>query len=158
MPQFGDRSKRELATCHPHLRLVLDEAIERVDFTVLEGYRGEEKQNEAYRKGASTLRYPESKHNNVATEDDVSAGFAPTAGAPLSLAVDIAPWYPDNPHVRWDGRAEFYILAGLVRGIGEMILPEGWAIRTGADWDRDGKTHDQSFHDLPHIELIEVPA
>lgn len=154
MPEFGERSSQELATCHPHLRMVLEEGIRRVDFTIVEGYRGEEAQNEAYRTGKSTLQYPESKHNRTATEEDVEAGFAAQAGEPLSWAADVAMWHYDTPHIRWERHGEFYLLAGILRGIGEMILPEGWSIRQGADWDRDGYTTDQSFHDLPHIELV----
>jgi hypothetical protein len=32
----------------------------------------------------------------------------------------------------------------------------GIAIRCGADWDGDGLTSDQSFHDLAHIELTSM--
>lgn len=156
MPEFSSHSKRELATCHPHLRRVAEEAIRYVDYRVLEGYRSEQAQNRAYRTGRSTLQYPGSKHNRTATEADVRQGFAGQAGEPLSWAVDVAIYHYDDPHIRWGLRGEFYMLGGLFRGIGAMILPSGWGIRLGADWDSDGYTSDQSFHDLPHVELVQT--
>lgn len=133
--------------------MVLEEAIKVYDFTIVQGWRGEEDQTDAYLSGNSTLQWPESTHNNVATSEDVDAGLAPNEGAPLSMGVDLAPWHPDEPHIRWQRLDEFYMLAGLVRGIGEMILPEGWAIRLGGDWDSDGYTDDQRFIDAGHVEL-----
>ena len=158
MASFGKRSTKRLETCHPHLRLVLDEAIRYVDFTILEGWRSEDRQNEMLETGMSTLAWPKSKHNRVATAEDVEEGLAPNEGAPLSRAVDVAMYHKDLPHVRWDLRGEFYMLGGLIRGIGAMVLPNGWVIRLGADWDRDGHTTDQTFMDLPHVELIELDA
>lgn len=153
MPRFGERSKAKLVTCHPHLRLVLNEAIERWDFTIIYGFRGEAEQNEAFATGNSTKRWPESLHNHVATQEDVDAGFASNVGAPLSLGVDLAPWHPEEPHILWEKTEEFYLLAGRIQGISEMILPKGWYLRAGADWDGDGYVTDQTFHDLGHLEL-----
>lgn len=157
MPAFGTTSREHLGTVHPLLRRVLEEAIKHRDFKVLQGWRSKEDQEDCFRRGTTTLHYPKSKHNNVATEADVAAGLAPNPGAPLSLAVDVAIYHPDPPHVRWDNRDEFYMLSGFIQGVGEMVLPAGWHIRPGADWDRDGKTKDQSFVDLPHVELVKDP-
>jgi len=146
--RFGNTSRERLATCHPLLRQVLEAAIATtdMDFTVLEGYRNEADQNEAFRRGRSQLRYPKSKHNHT---DD----------GPCSLAVDIAPFWTRKPHIRWNRPEEFRWLAGYVMGVAVPILAgSGYAIRWGGDWDRDGDHHDSKFQDLPHLELVELPS
>ena len=137
MPSFGQRSTQVLDTLHPALQYVLKEAIKTRDFTLIEGYRGRDQQEEYFRTGKTTLHYPDSLHNKQP-----------------SRAVDLAPWYPQPPHVRWDKREEFYSLAGFIQGIAST---NGIIIRSGGDWDQDGDHHDQTFHDLPHLELRAWP-
>ncbi len=64
MPKFGTRSKSKLETCHKDLQQILNIAIKEFDFSVIEGERNEERQNEAYEKGFSQVKYPDSKHNS----------------------------------------------------------------------------------------------
>ena len=45
MPRFGKRSRERLATCDERLQKVFNEVINYVDCSVLEGHRGERKQN-----------------------------------------------------------------------------------------------------------------
>lgn len=132
MYHFGSSSKEKLETCHRDLQLILNAAIKIIDFSVICGHRSEEEQNRYYKLGTSKLQWPLSKHNVLP-----------------SLAVDIAP-YP----ITWEGnlaRERFYFLQGIIRGIAQE---KGISIRQGVDWDRDGDITDQSFNDLPHIELI----
>jgi hypothetical protein len=77
--------------------------------------------------------------------------------------VDLAPWpippqwgAPDRDglfsHAQMKARAEFYMMAGIVKGISYYLdIP----IRLGADWDGDNNFRDQTFDDLCHIELLE---
>jgi len=65
----------------------------------------------------------------------------------LSLAVDVVP-YPIN----WNDLPRFYMFVGYVKRIADEL---GITIRCGADWDMDGWSKDQKFHDLPHFELVE---
>ena len=83
MPAFGNRSKERLATCHPLIQEVLNEAIELYDFAVLCGYRGEKEQNEAFNTGHSKLQFPKSKHNIMPAEAVDCAPF------PISWAKDM---------------------------------------------------------------------
>lgn len=132
MPVFGDRSLRELDTLHPALQEILREAIKVYDFIVLEGHRGEEAQNKAFREGKSKIKWPDGKHNKNP-----------------SHAADIAP-YP----IDWDSKhaaKKFAFLAGLVTGIAHS---KGYSVRWGGDWDGDGQMDDQRLHDLPHVELV----
>lgn len=146
--RFGSRSLSNVRTCHPVLQEVLHEAILRtpMDFTVLEGHRGEDEQNRMVERGVSQLRYPRSKHNR--TDAD---------GEPRSWAADIAPWWHETPHIRWDRTDEFRWLAGFVMGVGARIAePKGFRLRWGGNWDSDGDHGDSSFVDLPHIELVDI--
>lgn len=130
MPKFGSTSKNRLSECDDRLQHLLNEAIKLYDFTVLEGHRGEERQNEMVEKGTSTLNWPDSKHN----------------GYP-SKAVDIAPWPVD-----WDNRERFYYLGGIIMGLASQFE---YNIRWGGDWNQNGNFEDQSFDDLPHFEVLD---
>jgi peptidoglycan L-alanyl-D-glutamate endopeptidase CwlK len=134
MPQFGAESTRQKLTCHPRLQLVLDEAIKYFDFAVVEGHRGKEAQNIAYAKHLSQLPWPLGNHNALP-----------------SRAADIAP-YPidwkegEKPHLR------FAFMMGVVWVAAAKV---GVKIRFGMDWNRNLDPRDESFIDLPHVELDE---
>ncbi len=137
MPAFGRASREKLETVHPVLRGLLYEAIEHFDFTIIQGHRGKEEQDEYFRTGRSKAQFPNSKHNSMP-----------------SMAVDIAPWHAEAPHVRWDRPTEFAALVGFIRG---LAAPRGIVLRWGADWDSDGDIHEHAFLDYPHVELVSWP-
>jgi peptidoglycan LD-endopeptidase CwlK len=130
MAAFGAPSAKRLATCHPDLQKVMNEAIKGFDFMVLCGYRGEAEQNIAFTTGKSKLRYPNSKHNKVP-----------------SLAVDIVPFPID-----WDDINRFKELARHINSVSERL---GIKIRHGADWNSNGRYDDEKFVDWPHWELLD---
>jgi len=138
MPSFGSASQKRLATLHPDLQTIMHEAIKVMDFSIVCGYRIEEAQNKAFEDGASTKQWPDSKHN----QDP-------------SIAVDIAPWDPymrnGKGGIDWQNTDRFILLAGIVKGIAHTLeIP----IRWGGDFDNDTFIKDQSFIDMPHIELV----
>ncbi len=128
MPSFGKRSKRNLDTLKPDLQAVLNEAIRYMDFSVIEGFRGEADQNKYFNEGKSKLRFPQSNHNKLP-----------------SKAVDLAP-YPSL----WSNIGKFYELADVMFKAANTL---GVKLRWGGDWSRDGDVTDQKFNDLPHFEL-----
>jgi hypothetical protein len=130
MPKFSLRSLKRLATCDPRLQMVAKAAIAHIDFTVLCGHRGEEEQNDAFERGTSKLRFPNSKHN-----------------AFPALAMDLAP-YP----IDWNDLDRFKALAMVVMDEAKHL---GVKLRWGADWDRDGDWRDEKFRDWPHFEIDE---
>jgi peptidoglycan L-alanyl-D-glutamate endopeptidase CwlK len=137
MAIFSKRSIEKLGTCHPDLQMIMQHAIRVMDFSILCGHRGKGEQWRLYQDGKTKLNYPNSKHNKTP-----------------SLAVDIAP-YP----IDWSDRKRFYYLAGVVEGIADQLLRDGvitHKIRWGGDWNRNHNFNDQTFFDLPHIELVEV--
>ena len=139
MPRFSELSKSRLATCDKRLQDILNEAINSLDFTVIEGHRGQEAQNEAFARGASKLRWPFGKHNQTP-----------------SRAVDIAPWYMDGTGIVWKDVPAFGRLMGYIQRVAEE---RGIRLRFGLDWDGDwhtaGMDSGETFLDAPHIELVD---
>lgn len=135
MPKFSHKSKNNLATTHRLLQHVFNEVIKHVDCSVLEGYRDEEKQNEAYEKGNSQVKFPHSKHNTYP-----------------SMAVDVVP-YP----IDWNDKPRLTYFAGIVIGISRVVLiGTGYELISGIDWDNDTNIREHNFLDYPHFELRKV--
>ena len=63
MPYFGKRSKQRLATCDERLQKVFNEVIKHIDCSVLEGHRGQERQDKLYEEGKTKLKFPNGRHN-----------------------------------------------------------------------------------------------
>lgn len=135
MPRFSDRSKNRLNTCDPRLQEILHEAIKYFDFTVLEGHRDKETQERYFNERKTKVHYPNSKHNSNP-----------------SLAVDIVPYYPDEPHIRWKSIKGFAYMAGLINGI---ATSKGYKLRWGGNWNGEVYIPKQRFDDLPHFEILE---
>lgn len=132
MYKFSQKSKTNLATCHPLLQLVFNEVINHVDCAVLEGHRGEKEQNEAFNKGFSKVRFPNSKHNTYP-----------------SMAADVVPFPID-----WKDTQRFILFIGIVLGISKMLLNgTNYELISGIDWDNDLNIKEHSFLDYPHFEL-----
>ena len=152
--RLGNGSRGRLETCHPLLVAVVERAIiyTPMDFSVVCGWRGEADQNAAADGGASSTRWPDSRHNHLSDEDDVAEGYADRTGRPLSLAVDLAPWI--GGRLRWDLPWEIRWLNGFVNGIGQPIVSaHGFYLRSGNDWDMDGDQEEHKLKDSPHTEL-----
>ena len=138
--QFGAKSSQKLKTVHPLLRQVALTALKRspYDFTIIHGWRGEDVQNALFDSGASTKRWPESKHNTLDEIED-----------PLSEALDFGPWIDSN--VPWDDTHIFAVIAGCFFAAADAC---GATLRWGGDWDSDGSTKDQTLMDYGHVEII----
>lgn len=130
MPVFGSRSNAAIDTVDPRLQKVLREAIKYIDFSALEGYRDEARQNAAFNKGLSKVRWPHGKHNKRP-----------------ALAVDVAPFPID-----WTDTERFVYLAGWIMAIGRL---QGVRLRWGADWNRNNLIRDEKFLDWGHFEIDE---
>lgn len=129
MYKFGKTSLERLEHAHPAWKIILEEVLGYMDVSVICTHRSKEDQESAFREGRSKVRWPNSKHNSYP-----------------SIAVDVVP-YP----VDWKNLKRFGYMAGLIRIIAEK---HGYTVRWGGDWDSDGETEDQIFHDLPHFELV----
>jgi peptidoglycan L-alanyl-D-glutamate endopeptidase CwlK len=110
----------------PHCK---SEVIKYVDCSVLEGHRGEERQNKLFDEGKTKVKYPNGRHN-----------------AKPSRAVDVVP-YP----VDWKDRERFHLFAGFVLGIARSMDIK---LRWGGDWNMNFEVDDNKFDDFPHFELL----
>jgi len=128
MPRFGKRSKERLKGVDARLQNVLNELIKIMDVTIIEGMRSDEKQKEYFDKGKSKID-----------------GITKKGQHQLGKAVDLAP-YP----IDWNDRDTFYYMGGMLRGIAQQL---NLNVRYGGDWDSDGKTKDNNFDDLVHVEI-----
>ena len=147
MPKFSAVSKRRLNTCHPAIQQVFRKVIQTMDCTILEGYRDQPRQDRLWKVGKSKKRFPGSRHNRIPSE-----------------AVDVAPYWPNEPHIRWPAPdapgyakilGQWYFFAGYVLATADsMEIPMRW----GGDWDRDYYIHDNRFDDLCHFELVNAGA
>jgi peptidoglycan L-alanyl-D-glutamate endopeptidase CwlK len=132
MSKFGKKSASIRETLHPVWQVVLDEAIKSdyFNFSLMEGYRGNEDQDKMFYSEKSKARAGESPHN-----------YSP------SFAVDLVPY----PSGYTDGQAMLQ-LAGHIIGTAERL---GVTVTCGSDWDRDGMVIDTNFKDFWHFELTE---
>lgn len=134
MAIFSKKSLARLNGCHSDLIKIFEEVVVAFDCTIIEGHRGEKKQNEYFNKGNSKLKFPHGRHNAIP-----------------SNACDVAP-YP----IDWKDRDRFHYFGGYVMGVAYRLLQEGVIknrLRFGGDWNRDFKTKDNKFDDLVHFEL-----
>lgn len=136
MPIFSQASLKQLATCDKRLQKILNLAITRFDFVVVEGFRNKAAQDKAYATGASKLRWPYGNHNKNP-----------------SLAADCAP-YPIDWSDKQRALERFVFMQGIFYSCAcELGIP----VRLGIDWNRNGDMRDEvGLHDYPHIELFLV--
>lgn len=132
--KFGKVSLQRLSTCHPDIQRVMHEVIKEIDIMVIEGHRPRERQAYLYASGRTRPGPILTKTMN-----------SPHCDSPSS-AVDIAPHPLD-----WDDYEAFEEMGRVVLRVANEL---GVQLRWGADWDRDGATHDERFRDYPHFELV----
>ena len=137
---FSERSLNNLKGVHPKLVAVVHRALELspIDFTVLEGVRSQERQNELWAQGRT-------KPGPVVTWVQTSGTHGVQADG-YGHAVDLAPYPIDwNDHARFDGLANIMFAAAKELGV---------TLRWGGDWDMDQIIHERGESDSPHFELV----
>lgn len=133
---FGPASETHLKGCDPKLIHLARLVVRYRDCAVIEGFRGEEKQNAAFNAGLSHRRWPDSEHNERP-----------------SRAIHIVPYNANrDPYVDWKNEDEFRVFGGFVLC---MAITNDIDIIWGGDWDSDGNPRNQTLHDLAHYELID---
>jgi peptidoglycan L-alanyl-D-glutamate endopeptidase CwlK len=149
--KLGVASQLKLIGVNPILVSVAECAIRftPVDFSILWGWRGEADQTLMVKTKVSKTPWPLSKHNVVDANH-----------RPASMAIDFAPWIKGD--IPWDDTHTFAVIAGVWFASFAAIreehptFAEGYVLRWGGDWDRDGSTRDQTFMDWGHLELVKA--
>lgn len=146
MYKFGKSSQERLDTCHEDIQVIMNEVIKIYDISVIEGHRSEATQRRYFAEGKSTLDgvYNKSKHQSYP-----------------SMAIDIMPYKKGTNAFSGEEKdnRRFYTMMGMVQMIAHRLLEEGkitHKVRFGLDWDGDQMYTDQTFDDLPHVELVAV--
>lgn len=68
--------------------------------------------------------------------------------------MDITPWHPHKPHIRFNDTASHYLLAGFMLGLSEQLdIPLRWG-GAWAGWPLPHTSDGTLFKDLVHFELI----
>ncbi len=132
-----EQSLAKLEGVHPNLVAVVKRAAEKVEFRVLEGVRTLQRQQQLYAQGRTApgkivTGTMNSKHRKQAD------GYG--------HAVDLFP----APYSWTDIPAFDRTIAAMFEAAEELNVP----IRSGADWDRDGKFRERGESDSPHFELV----
>ena len=141
---FSRKSLDKLHECHKDIQAILKELIDIYDFSIIEGHRTLDTQQKYFKEGKSKLDgiNKKSKHQSFP-----------------SMAVDIMPYKKGTNAFsgnELDDR-RFYMMMGMVKAIADRLLKDGTIthkVRFGLDWDGDDTFKDQTFHDLPHFELV----
>jgi hypothetical protein len=130
--RYGRSSTKRLQSCDPDLILLFNQALADPacpsDITILEGHRGEERQNQMVAEGKSQLRWPKSRHNSFP-----------------SMAVDAAPYVGGAISWSWP---HYYPLADHIKATWARLKAEGKVhgeLEWGGDWS--------SFKDGPHWQI-----
>jgi peptidoglycan L-alanyl-D-glutamate endopeptidase CwlK len=133
--RFSSVSEYNVGSCTPGLQLVLRKAIrvvpKHLDFAVTCGHRNQLDQEDAFKRGASTKHWPDSKHNTSPSQ-----------------AADIRPAGLFSP-ADWNDLVRFGRILGFIEAVAHE---ESVKLRFGCDWNGNGQTIDENFKDIPHIE------
>jgi peptidoglycan L-alanyl-D-glutamate endopeptidase CwlK len=135
MPSFSKRSLDRLATCHPDIQKVMNEAIKHFDFAVLSGFRSPNEQLELYKQGRELKDGKWIRVGKTVTNVDGVNTKSKHNHSP-SQAIDIAP-YP----IDWDDIERFEQMAVVVMYCAHKL---GIKLTWGGDW---------RMKDYPHFEL-----
>ena len=158
--KLSNNSLVQYETLDENLRIIIDEAlkISNVDFGISQGHRSPELQMRYFKKGRQLVngKWEIVDKSKVVTYLDGYEKKSKHNYFP-SKAFDFFVWVPGKKGLMYDSEHLAY-LAGLFWAISEQLYTEGKInkkIRWGGNWDSDGEiVTDQSFDDLPHVELI----
>lgn len=135
MIRYGKQSRGNIEELCSPLQTILhkyaDIAPKDMDLTIIVGHRNEADQNRAYDSGASSKRFPNSEHNAVP-----------------SRAFDFIPCPFKNKD--WN---DGYRFARIFGGLEMAATLCGFKLRWGGDFNQNGKSNDENFLDLGHVEF-----
>jgi len=137
MPTFSKASREKLMGVHPDLRTIFTEVIKHRDCTVVSGLRTQEEQQALYAKGRT-------QPGNIVTHKD---GIERRSRHQDGMAVDVVPYFAEEPHIRWDDIEAFKNFGSFVKGVAAILQDCGviaHRLEWGGEWN---------WKDYPHYEL-----
>ncbi len=167
MYYFGKAYLQALETIFPDYQGVLKQAIKITpwDFSLIWGRRSAEWQTLCYRSGTSTVEWPFSNHNSFEVYEHgkwIEPKFGSERKSYLRQwkartleiresqgyvhAFDIVP-YPQ----KWSDKQ---LIISLSRWLQGFFASHNISLRSGTDWDGDGKWKDENFFDGGHFERL----
>jgi len=150
MPEFtSERSIRVLGELDHRLQRICNIAIQKINFSLIDGVRTDEQQMENFVNGTSKIDGVNdiSKHQGKLL-NPYGPQF-PGKEIYVSGAFDFIPWPFDGG---WENTRLFTAYAHYFIGLGDSL---GIELRWGGDWDKDFRFRTDAFNDLPHIELVD---
>lgn len=159
--KFSDRSKKFLKECDERFEGPLNDVLQMIDCSIIEGHRDQKKQDSLFPK-FTKVAWPQSKHNKWPSQAIHVVPYLPLPIGALTgnkkqinvIAAQYGITYEQAEDVMRDS---FSFLAGAVIAASRT---HGLKVRWGGDWDRDGELFDNKFDDLAHYEIdgtINVP-
>jgi len=148
MFQFSRRSLDTLATVDPGMQRVAHRALELspVDFSVTQGRRTRQYQEQLYGKGRTRAQMILKGLNPLYADPSVPKVTNTMASNHLSgKAIDIAPYV--GGRLNWDEDGKLGLWPQLRKAFMEAAVAEGVKVGWGGDW--------HSPVDRPHFELID---
>jgi len=150
MPQFRRVERERLNTCHPSIIRVVTRALELFcpasggRLFVVDGWRGERKQNACYADGTSGVQWPDSPHNKIASHTLPGDG---AALIPYSLAVDLCESDQAGSVLVWDTEWD-YLAIRMFQAARECDVELH-------PWPIVFVRHGRETKDLPHFQLAD---
>ncbi len=141
MNKWGTNSKRHWKTLCPDLQLLSDTVLQIHDCSLIDGHRGEFRQNKYYEDGTSSVKWPNSMHNKLPSQ-----------------AMDLAPYLPGvNPY----DHEHVLQFSGIVLCAATMLYDQGlmskrtiwggtWKEKIGVPFAFD----ENRFYDGIHFQLV----
>lgn len=141
MYYYGRKSRAVLASLCEDLQDTLNIVIRHVNITLIDGARGEARQNQYLREGASRASFGESPHNWLCSCCPKSPGALAVDAVPYPLP----PWLSKDPKDVAETSKRFNEMLLVVSAVSDAL---GVKLDLGRDF---------SFNDMPHIEKSNWP-
>jgi len=143
MPKFSNSSYSKLSSCHPDLQRLFNEVIRHWDCTIIFGHRSPAEQNDLFMKGRAIVdgKVQIVDSDEVVTYRDGYEKISLHNELP-ALAVDVMPYFSEEPHIRWTDIDSLQRFGHYVKGMADGLNIE---IEWGGDW--------RSFKDYPHYQI-----
>ena len=137
MYTFGTKSQKELSSVHQDLQALFLEVIKHRNCSIISGIRSQEEQQALYAKGRTLP-------GDIVTHKD---GINRRSYHQSGMAVDVLPYFSDEPHIRWRDKEAFLEFGNFVQGVAVMLKRYG-AIDHDIEWGGNWQ-----WKDYPHWQI-----